>query len=100
MRKHAVHRETGDKGWIFALALELLAGMFMGLILVWSNIERMDTSYFINMLQNEFREKEELRAKLEVERGRLLSPHELKRHAEELGMKEPQTGQVRRMAPR
>ena len=37
------------------------------------------------------------RAKLEVERERLLSPYELRRRAEEFGMREPKPGQVRRM---
>ncbi|GHU92045.1 hypothetical protein [Candidatus Desulfovibrio trichonymphae] len=69
----------------------------MGLTLVWSNIERMDTTYFINILQNEFRERRDLHAKLEVERGRLLSPYELRRKAEKFGMREPRSGQVRRI---
>ena len=71
--------------------------MVMGLVLVWSNIERMDTTYFINIAQNEMRERRALRAKLEVERERLLSPYELRRRAEEFGMREPRPGQVRRM---
>ena len=37
------------------------------------------------------------RAKLEVERERLLSPYELRRRAEDFGMREPRPGQVRRM---
>ena len=43
------------------------------------------------------RERRALRAKLEVERERLLSPYELRRRAEEFGMREPRPGQVRRM---
>ncbi|MDR3357827.1 MAG: hypothetical protein LBN96_03000 [Desulfovibrio sp.] len=100
MKKSVTHKESGGRGWFLALALELLAGMLMSLVLVWSNIERMDTTYFINILQSEFREKQDLLAKLEVERGRLLSPHELKRHAEKLGMTEPKAGQIRRMESR
>ena len=79
------------------LALGLLACMTMCLILVWSNIERIDTTYFINIAQNKLQERKALRAKLEVERERLLSPYELRRKAEEIGMKEPKPGQVRRM---
>ncbi|MDR3319980.1 MAG: hypothetical protein LBS77_03390 [Desulfovibrio sp.] len=97
MKKKSANKEQKGRGWILALSLELLASMLMGLILVWSNIERMDTTYFINMLQNEIREKQNLHAKLEVERGRLLSPRELKHHAEELGMKKPKAGHIRRM---
>ena len=83
--------------WLLLLALGLLACMTMCLILVWSNIERIDTTYFINIAQNKLQERKALRAKLEVERERLLSPYELRRKAEEIGMKEPKPGQVRRM---
>ena len=62
------------KSWLLLLALGLLACMTMCLILVWSNIERIDTTYFINIAQNKLRRK-----------------------AEEIGMKEPKPGQVRRM---
>ena len=74
--------------------------MVMGLVLVWSNIERMDTTYFINIAQNTMRERRVLRAKLEVERERLLSPYELRRRAEEFSMREPKPGQIRRMEAR
>ena len=77
------------KSWLLLLALGLLACMTMCLILVWSNIER--------IAQNKLQERKALRAKLEVERERLLSPYELRRKAEEIGMKEPKPGQVRRM---
>ena len=85
------------KSWLLLLGLGLLACMTMCLILVWSNIERIDTTYFINIAQNKLQERKALRAKLEVERERLLSPYELRRKAEEIGMKEPKPGQVRRM---
>lgn len=91
------NQQRGGRGWLLALALGLLACMVMGLVLVWSNTERMDTTYFINIAQNELRERRALRAKLEVERERLLSPYELRRRAEEFGMREPKPGQVRRM---
>ena len=83
--------------WGVALVLGLLSCMVMGLVLVWSNIERMDTTYFINIQQNTVRERRALRAKLEVERERLLSPYELRRKADEFGMREPKPGQIRRM---
>ena len=34
---------------------------------------------------------------MEVEGERVLTPYELRRKAEEIGMKEPKPGQVRRM---
>ncbi len=85
------------RGWLLLLVLEALAIPVMGLVLVWSGIERTDTTYFINIAQNEARERQTLHAKLEVERDRLLSPYELRRRAEEFGMKEPKAGQIRRM---
>ena len=74
------------RSWLLLLAVGLLACMTMCLILVWSNIERIDTTYFINIAQNKLQERKALRAKLEVERERLLSPYELRRKAEELGV--------------
>ncbi|WP_165175986.1 hypothetical protein [Desulfovibrio sp. ZJ369] len=97
LKKSVPPQARGGKGWLLVLALGLMACMVMGLVLVWSNIERMDTTYFINIAQNELRERRDLRAKLQVERERLLSPYELRRRAEEFGMREPRPGQVRRM---
>ncbi len=94
--KASLPRPTG-RGWLLVLAWGILACMAMGLVLVWVNIERMDTNYFINIAQNTLNERKSLRAKLQVERERLLSPYELRRRAEEFGMKEPKPGQVRRM---
>ncbi|MBD5641385.1 MAG: hypothetical protein HDQ91_03070 [Desulfovibrio sp.] len=89
-----------NRGWLLLLALEALAIPAMGLVLVWSGIERTDTTYFINIAQNEARERQTLHAKLEMERDRLLSPYELRRRAEEFGMKEPKAGQIRCMGVR
>lgn len=99
-RNTPVRRQHGGRGWLLALVLGLLNCMVMGLVLVWSNIERMDTLYFINLQQHDVRERDMLRAKLEVERERLLSPYELRRRAQEFGLKEPRSGQIRRMAER
>lgn len=86
-----------SRGWILVVFLEALAIPIMGLVLVWSGIERTDTTYFINIAQNDARERQILHAKLQVERERLLSPYELRKRAEEFDMKEPKPGQVRRM---
>lgn len=93
-------RPKPRRGWLILFALMVLGLPVMGLVLVWSGIERTDTTYFINIAQNEARERQALHAKLEVERDRLLSPYELMRRAEEFGMKEPRAGQIRRMEPR
>lgn len=90
-------RPKPRKGWLALFCLMLLAIPVMGLVLVWSGIERTDTTYFINIAQTEARERQALHSKLEMERDRLLSPYELRRKAEEFGMKEPVAGQIRRM---
>lgn len=85
------------RGWIIIFVLELLSLPVMGLMLVWSGIERTDTTYFINIAQTEAREKQILHNKLQVEKERLLSPYELRKKAEQFGMREPGSGQVRKM---
>lgn len=85
------------RSWLVLLAVMTLFIPLMGLALVWSGIEKTDTTYFINIAQTEARERQILRNKLEVERDRLLSPYELRRKAEQFGMKEPRAGQIRRM---
>lgn len=95
--KNSQPKPKPQRGWVFVFVLELLALPVMGLMLVWSGIERTDTTYFINIAQTEVREKEILRNKLEVERERLLSPYELRKKAEQFGMHEPASGQVRKM---
>lgn len=96
IRKMPVKQRT-RKGWLIFMIMELLAIPVMGLVLVWSGIERTDTTYSINVVQNELRERQALHAKLEVERERLLSPYILRQRAEEFGMREPKAGQVRRL---
>lgn len=90
-------RPRPRRGWLILFVLMVLALPVMGLILVWSGIERTDTTYFINIAQNEARERKILHSKLETERDRLLSPYELRLRAEEFGMREPVAGQIRRM---
>lgn len=97
MKKAAVFQKANGRGWLLVLAWGVIACMSMGLVLVWVNIERMDTNYFINIAQNTLKDRKSLRGKLQVERDRLLSPYELRRRAEEFGMTEPRPGQVRRL---
>ena len=92
--------KRGGKSWLLISVALVMFLIVMGLIQVWSNIERMDTKYLINRAQNELNEREAHRAKLEVERERLLSPYELKRKAQEFGMREATANQVRRLDKR
>ena len=90
-------RGRGSTGWLVLIVLGVLSSLVMGLVMVWSNIERMDVNYFINQLQISVKERQEHRSKLETEREFLLSPNELGRKAEALGMRQPEPGQVRRL---
>ncbi|MCR5814339.1 MAG: hypothetical protein K6G15_07595 [Desulfovibrio sp.] len=91
------HRRRGGRGWILAFALGILSLLIMLLIHVWTNIERVDTSYFITRAQQEIADRHEHLAKLEIERERLLTPHELKQKAVGYGMHEAYPGQIRRL---
>ena len=95
-----MRKERGSTGWLVCIVLGVLSSLVMGLIMVWSNIERMDVNYFINQLQASVRERQEHKAKLETERDFLLSPNELGRRAAALGMRQPSPGQVRRIPSR
>ena len=99
-RSNTSKKPRGGRGWLLVMALGVLSLMLMGLVRVWTNIARVDTTYLINLKQAEVRERKALLAKLEVERERLLSPYELRRKALELGMHEPAAGQIRRMVAR
>ena len=90
-------QKRGGRGWLLFLMIGIMSLIAMGLVMVWSNIERMDTTYFINIAQNTLNERRAHRAKLEVERERLLSPYELKRKAQEFGMREAAATQIRRL---
>ena len=92
-----MRKGRGSTGWLVFIVLGVLSSLMMGLVMVWSNIERMDVTYFINQQQTSIRERQEHKAKLETEREFLLSPNELGRRSAALGMRQPNPGQVRRI---
>ena len=75
----------------------LVVTMGLGLGSVWLNIERMDLAYDIRNMEKRLQQSAELVSKLEVERDNLLSPYQLRRMAEKLGLVPAETGQIRRM---
>jgi len=87
----------GMGGWLLAIILSVLSSLVIGLSLVWLNIERMDMAYNLRRMQGELEDRQSLKAKLEVERDRLLSPYELGRKAVALGMRDARQGQIRRL---
>lgn len=95
VKKNSYMARKDSKEWLILFVFELISCVVMGLVLVWSNIERMDTTYFINIAQNEIKEKKILKEKLEVEFERFTSPYELRKTAEEMKMHAPDTWQIR-----
>ncbi len=87
----------GVGSWVLAMILSVLTSLVLGLSLVWLNIERMDMAYALRKLQGELDGRAALTAKLEVERDRLMSPYELGRKAETMGMRGARPGQIRRI---
>lgn len=90
-------KKQGSTGWLLALILSVLSSLILGLSLVWLSIEKTDMAYSIRQLYAQSEDHASLRAKLEVERDRLLSPYELGRVAIRLGMREARAGQIRRI---
>jgi len=88
---------AGGAGWLLALVLSVLISLVLGLTLVWLSIECTDMTYSLGQLQVSASERNALKAKLEVERDRLLAPYELRRGALTLGMREALPGQVRNL---
>lgn len=86
-----------SRGWLLLMVLSILLSIITGLVLVWTSIERADAAFRISQLQAEVDRRIALKAKLEVERDKLLAPYELGRKAVALGMREAKPGQIRRL---
>ncbi len=80
-----------------ACAIAFCGAVILGLSLVWVNIERVDLAYELQKMQAVLSRKEELRAKLEVERNNLVAPNRLRRIAREAGLHAAHSRQMRRM---
>jgi hypothetical protein len=86
------------KSWSWRwLAIVMTLTFLLGLAKVWVNIERVDLSYRIQRLQNEYQENQELRTKLTIEKNNLLSPYKLKMMGEEIGLSVPADSQIRKI---
>ncbi len=97
VRKVAEYRLFKGRCWTICLGANIVVALFFGVVLVWSSIERTDLAYFINVEGSRCKEKQEMHAKLLVERDSLLSPSELRAQAQKLGMKQALPGQIRRL---
>jgi hypothetical protein len=89
--------EAGQGGLVLALVISVTTLAALALTLVWLNIERTKLAYRVRTLQNEVAQIIDLNAKLSIEREHLLSPHELGKKAERMGLGPAKPGQIRRL---
>jgi len=82
---------------IWMIFITSLSAFFLGLGLVWVNIELVDISYDIEKLQNSLQKEEELNSKLKVEKMNLMSSSRLRDKASEFGLKPPKSNQIREL---
>ncbi|BDQ33694.1 hypothetical protein [Pseudodesulfovibrio portus] len=87
-----------DKTLLWMVMCLLGMALSLGLGAVWLNIERMDMAYDLRKMEKSLGRKEDLAAKLAVERNNLVSPYELKKLAGRLGLGVAAPGQIRRIA--
>ncbi len=85
--------------WLLAIALSLLLTCVLAPIAIWINIEHGEILYQSRLVQGNLTRSNELRAKLEVEHSRLISPYALEEKAKDLSMSMASSGQVRRLIP-
>lgn len=90
-------RLTGGRGEFTSLLLLLSLLLVLGLFLVWLNIERWDLAYRMERLERELQDKSALVAKLEVEKGNLLSPQRIRELAQNFGLAQAKAGQIRHL---
>ncbi len=83
--------------WLLAVILSLLLTGLLAPTAVWISLDTNDMLYENRQKQAELEEKIELSNKLEIEHARLLSPYELKKKAETIGMGLANANQVRRI---
>lgn len=89
--------EAGQGGLVLAMVISVVMLAALALTLVWLNIERTKLAYRVRTLQQEAAQSNDLNAKLGIEREHLLSPHELRKKAERMGLGPARPGQIRRM---
>ncbi|MEZ7196614.1 MULTISPECIES: hypothetical protein [Pseudodesulfovibrio] len=87
-----------DKTLLWMVLGLLGMALCLGLGAVWLNIERMDLAYDLRKMEQSLGRKEDLAAKLTVERNNLVSPYRLKKLAGQLGLGVAAPGQIRRIA--
>lgn len=97
LKQQAGDKEGAGRGAILVLIVSVLVSIAVALSLVWLNVERTKLAYRAHSLQREVDRVQETNAKLEVERNFLISPQELSKRAEAMGLRPALPGEIRRM---
>lgn len=95
-----LHSDDGaeiSRGMVLTLVIAVATLIALALLLVWLNIERTKLAYRVRILQHTLTEKIDTAARLNVEREHLLSPHQLGKQAEKMGLGPAKPGQIRRI---
>lgn len=92
-----IGKKTGGARLVPYLVVSCAVNVALGLALVLVSIERTELGYGVRRLEGEVKARVDHANKLEVERGRLLSPYALEKKAVEFGMRAARPGQIRRM---
>jgi hypothetical protein len=90
-------RQAGQGALVLPLVISIAILVALALTLTWLNIERTKLAYRVRALQNEVVRITDLNAKLSIEREHLLSPFELGKKAERMGLGPAKPGQIRRI---
>jgi len=78
----------------FSLGVSALA---LGVCLVWLNLQLVDLSYSIKKMHDVLEGEQKLKSKLVVEHMNLMSSYQLQEKAADMGLRPPESGQVRSM---
>lgn len=97
LRLRVPSAQEPQRGILLLLIVSVLGCVALGLTLVWLNTERTRLALRAHALQREMEERQELRAKLEVEHASLVSPAVLIKKAASLGLRPALPGEIRRM---
>lgn len=92
-------RRQSSKRWLWTTVFLGINALILGLAVAWINIERLDLAYELKQLQTELEQKNDLQAKLEVERMNLLSSSRLRALADKSELRQAEPGQIRMLTP-
>jgi len=83
--------------YIVICFIEVIITVILCFLITWLNVTQIRLKYEISKLQSEYKEKKELKDKLETEVSVLFSPYNLKKLANRLGLEYIEPARVRKI---